>query len=53
MTRLTIKHAFILYAIDIINFSILFNMLGQNLTCLTLTKPKMQSNLGDKYIPNS
>jgi hypothetical protein len=41
--KIIIKYIFILYAYDIIKFDMFTNMLGQTLSSLTLTKPRIQS----------
>jgi hypothetical protein len=42
IVRIIIKNIFILYVFDIIRFYIFNNIFGQNLSNLTLTKPRIQ-----------
>jgi hypothetical protein len=42
------KNTFILYIFDIIRLYIFYNIFGQTLSSLTLTKPRMQGENGQK-----
>jgi hypothetical protein len=48
IVRIIIKNIFILYIFDIIRLYIFYNMFGQTLSSLTLTKPRIQGKKGQR-----
>jgi hypothetical protein len=48
--RIIIKNTLILYIFDIIKLYSFSNMLGKILSCLTLTKPRIQGKKDREYL---